>query len=147
MATYRDSRSILFSSIAIIPALLAAPAHAVEASKNYPIVPLVKGNRTIMGEEFNYPKGQPNVTAAILTLLPGARTLSHKHGVPTFIYVLEGEIEVDYGAKGKRIYKKGDAFLEAMSVAHYGMNNSTAPVRILAVYMGAAGADDMIPAQ
>ena len=37
--------------------------------------------------------------------------------------------------------------MEAMSVAHYGMNNSKAPVKVLAVYMGAVGAKDMIPAK
>lgn len=79
--------------------------------------------------------------------MPGAKTLAHTHGVPLFIYVLEGEMEVDYGAKGKKTYKKGDSFMEAMSVAHYGMNNSKAPVKVLAVYLGAVGAKDMIPAK
>jgi quercetin dioxygenase-like cupin family protein len=124
---------------------IASSCFAVETSKDYPIVPLVKGNKTIMGEEFSYPSGQADVTAAILTLAPGAKTLRHRHGVPLFIYVLDGEIEVDYGVKGKKIYKKGDAFMEAMSIAHFGMNNSSRPVRLLAVYMGAVGSSDMIP--
>ena len=136
-----------------IPALIAAgvlvavPAHAVVPSKDYPIVTLLKGNKTIMGEEFSYPSGEANVTAAVLTLAPGARTLTHTHGVPLFVYILEGEMDVDYGTKGKKTYKKGDSFMEAMSVAHYGMNNSKAPVKLLAVYMGGAGAKDMIPAK
>ena len=136
-----------------IPALIAAgvlvavPAHAVDPSKDYPIVTLLKGNKTIMGEEFSYPSGEANVTAAVLTLAPGARTLTHTHGVPLFVYILEGEMDVDYGTKGKKTYKKGDSFMEAMTVAHYGMNNSKAPVKLLAVYMGGAGGKDMIPAK
>jgi quercetin dioxygenase-like cupin family protein len=135
----------LAAALCALGIAIASPTYAVEPSKDYPIVPLIKGNKTIMGEEFSYPAGQADVTAAVLTLAPGAKTLTHRHGVPLFIYVLEGEIEVDYGAKGKKLYKKGDAFMEAMSIAHFGMNNSAAPVRLLAVYMGAVGASDMIP--
>ena len=137
-----------FPALIAVAALAVAPAaHAVDPSKDYPIVTLLKGNKTIMGEDFSYPSGQANVTAAVLTLAPGSKTLTHTHGVPLFIYVLEGEMEVDYGAKGKKIYKKGDSFMEAMSVAHFGMNNSKAPVKVLAVYLGAVGAKDMIPAK
>jgi hypothetical protein len=35
--------------------------------------------------------------------------------------------------------------MEAMDVAHFGVNNGTQPVRLLAVYMGAEGAQDVIP--
>ena len=35
--------------------------------------------------------------------------------------------------------------MEAMDVAHFGVNNGKVPVRILAVYMGAKGAKDVIP--
>lgn len=132
-------------ALLVLAAVVATPAYAVEPSKDYPIVPLLKGNKTIMGEDFSYPSGQANVTAAILTLAPGSKTLTHTHGVPLFVYILEGEMEVDYGAKGRKTYKKGDSFIEAMAVAHYGMNNSKAPVKVLTVYMGGAGAKDMIP--
>lgn len=133
------------AALSVVGVLVASQSYAVEPSKDYPIVPLIQGNKTIMGEEFSYPTGKADVTAAVLTLAPGAKTLTHRHGVPLFIYVLEGEMEVDYGAKGKKVYKKGDAFMEAMSVEHYGMNNSNSPVKVLAVYMGAAGSKDMIP--
>ena len=137
----------LIPALFVAFALVGAPAYAIDPSKDYPIVTLLKGNKTIMGEEFSYPSGQANVTAAVLTLAPGARTLTHTHGVPLFVYILEGEMDVDYGTKGKKTYRKGDSFMEAMSVAHYGMNNSKAPVKLLAVYMGGAGGKDMIPAK
>ena len=37
--------------------------------------------------------------------------------------------------------------MEAMDVTHFGINRGTEPVRILAVYMGAEGARNVIPAQ
>ena len=65
--------------------------------------------------------------------------------MPLFAYILDGELSVDYGAKGMRTYKKGDSFMEAMGDVHYGFNPGTEPVRLLAVYMGAKGAVDVEP--
>jgi quercetin dioxygenase-like cupin family protein len=102
-----------------------------------------------MGETLRYPTNGPaRVTAAIVTLPPGGRTVVHKHGVPLFAYVLEGEITVDYGARGKRVYRQGDALMEAMDMPHFGADAGPQPVRILTVYMGADGAPaDVIPVQ
>jgi quercetin dioxygenase-like cupin family protein len=136
----------------LIPALalLAActldqPAAARDAAKpGYPAVPLLSTGKTVVGETIHYPQGAAHVTAAIVTLAPGGRTIVHKHGVPLFAYILSGELTVDYGAHGTRTYKQGDAFMEAMDVAHFGTNNGKEPVRILAVYMGADSAKDVI---
>ena len=79
------------------------------------------------------------------SLAPGEKTIVHKHGVPLFAFILEGELTVDYGARGKRTYRAGEAFMEAMDVAHFGSNGGSQPVRLLAVYMGADGASDVVP--
>lgn len=115
------------------------------SAKGYPAVPLLSTGTTVVGEEIRYPSGTAHVTASIVTLAPGARTLVHKHGVPMFAYILEGEITVDYGTKGKRTYRQGDALMEAMDVAHFGENTGTQPMRLIAVYMGANDAKDVIP--
>lgn len=122
----------------------SAPTSAPNAA-GYPAIPLLSTGTTIMGEKLRYPTGDPHVTAAIVTLAPGQRTLPHKHGVPLFAYILEGEFSVDYGDKGVRTYKPGDSFMEAMDVAHFGFNASTQPARLIAVYMGAKGAQDVEP--
>ena len=127
---------------------LAGPAAGEDAAaknKGYPAVPLISTSTNIVGETIRYPTtGAAHVTAAIVTLGPGAKTIVHKHGVPLFAYILDGELTVDYGSHGKRTYKKGQAFMEAMDVAHYGINMSVSPVRILAVYMGAKGSKNVI---
>ena len=112
-------------------------------------VPLLSTGTTVMGETLHYPtNGAAHVTAAIVTLPPGGRTILHKHGVPLFAYVLEGEITVDYGDRGKRTYRQGEALMEAMDAAHFGADAGPQPVRILTVYMGADGAPaDVIPVQ
>lgn len=122
----------------------AAIARADSAPPSYPAVPLLSTGQTVVGETIRYPSGDARVTASIVTLAPGGRTIAHRHGVPMFAYILDGELTVDYGDKGKRIYRAGDALMEAMAVTHAGVNTGTVPVRILAVYMGAAGASDVI---
>lgn len=105
-----------------------------------PATALLSAGETVVGERINYPTGTPaKVTAVVVTLAPGQETGWHTHGVPTFGYLLEGELEVDYGAHGIRRYRGGDALLEAISVPHNGRNTGTGPVRILAVFMGAEG--------
>jgi quercetin dioxygenase-like cupin family protein len=111
----------------------------------YPAVPLLSTGTTIIGEPLRYPtSGAAHVTAAIVTLAPGESTIVHRHGVPLFAYILEGELTVDYGSHGKRTYHKGQAFMEAMATAHSGTNTGTQPARLVAVYMGAEGARDVI---
>ena len=130
-------------------AIIALPALARDDTpppSGYPATALLSTGTTVVGEPIVYPSGKPHVTAAIVTIGPGSRTIAHKHGVPMFAYILQGELEVNYGADGTRTYKQGDALMEAMNVAHVGINNGAEPVRILVVYMGADGAPaDVIP--
>lgn len=130
--------------LVITGAAAIAPA-AADMQRNYPAKPLLSTGKTVVGETIRYPTSGPvQVTAAIVTIAPGSKTLVHRHGVPLFAYILDGEVTVDYGGHGKRTYRKGDAFMEAMGVSHRGINTGTKPVRILAVYMGAAGARNVI---
>jgi quercetin dioxygenase-like cupin family protein len=115
------------------------------SADDYPAVPLLSGSQTVVGENIVYPTtGKAVVTAMIVTLAPGEKTVVHRHGVPLFAYILEGEVTVDYGAFGNNTYKQGQSFLEAMHVGHAGLNSGSVPVKILAVYMGAEGSQDVI---
>jgi quercetin dioxygenase-like cupin family protein len=128
-------------------AIILIATHAAAEERGYPAVPLLSTGKSIVGETIRYPTGgAAHVTAAIVTLAPGGKTITHRHGVPLFAYILEGELTVDYGAHGKRTYTKGQAFMEAMDVVHFGVNTGAQPVRLIAVYLGAEGAKDVIPA-
>ena len=95
---------------------------------------------TVTGEPIRYPSGGPaKITAVVITLQPGQQTGWHTHPVPLFGYILEGELTVDYGTKGKRIYRKGDGLAEAMNEAHDGRNTGPGPMKILAVFIGQEG--------
>jgi quercetin dioxygenase-like cupin family protein len=100
---------------------------------------LSTGN-TVTGEPIRYPTGAPaQLTTMEITLEPGQQTGWHTHPVPVFGYILEGELTVDYGAKGVRTYVKGEGLAEAMNEAHNGRNTGPGPVTILAVFIGAEG--------
>lgn len=130
----------------VLAAIVLLASHAAAQDRGYPSVPLLATGTSAVGETLRYPTtGAANVTAAIVTVAPGDKTIVHKHGVPMFAYILGGELTVDYGAHGKRTYRQGQALMEAMDVAHFGVNSGTEPVRILVVYMGADGAEDVIP--
>jgi quercetin dioxygenase-like cupin family protein len=134
--------------IALLLFAVLAPINRVSAEDNVtPSVPLLSTGTTIVGETLHYPTNGPaHVTAAIVTLAPGAKTVLHRHGVPLFAYVLEGEFTVDYGDRGKRTYRAGEAFMETMEVPHFGADVGTQPARILTVFIGAEGAPaDVIP--
>lgn len=111
------------------------------------VTPLFSTSETILGEAFAYPAGKPKVTGAIVAMAPGQETGWHTHGVPLTGMILEGELTVDYGEKGKRTYKAGDALVESMATPHNGTNSGTTPMRLFAIYLGAEGLSNSIPLQ
>ena len=126
----------------ILAGLVAATPALGEEPKAYQnlLTPLLSSGETVIGQPIAYPAGTAKVTAAIVTVPPGGETGWHTHPVPLLATILEGELSVDYGSKGTKVFKAGDALLEAMNWPHNATNIGTVPVRILAVYMGADGA-------
>lgn len=101
-----------------------------------PLDVLISSSVTVLDQPIVYPAGTPKITAAIVTMLPGQSTGWHKHEVPLFARMLEGELTVDYGEHGTRVYKKDDVLIEAFKTRHNGTNTGAAPARILAVFAG-----------
>jgi len=127
-----------------LAAALATAAGALEPTTH--VTPLLSTGKTVMDEPIVYPTGSPaKVTTSIVSMAPGAETGWHTHGVPLVGLVLEGELTVDYGPRGKRTYKKGDSVAEAMNVPHNGRNTGTGTMRLFVVYMGADGLQSSIP--
>ena len=119
---------------------LAIGKETVAREPPSPAAPLLRTGTTVVGESVVYPTGAPaQVTAAVVSLTPGEETGWHTHGMPVVGYMIEGELTVDYGEKGQRVYRAGDALMEAIAVAHNGRNTGSGPVRILAVFIGAEG--------
>lgn len=106
----------------------------------YPVQELLVTGETVVGENIQYPTtGAPKITVAVVTVAPGSPAAFHRHPVPLVAYILEGELTVDYGEKGVKTFRQGDAVVEAMNVPHRGMNLGVGIVKLLAVYVGAEG--------
>ncbi|MBF0609563.1 MAG: cupin domain-containing protein [Magnetococcales bacterium] len=107
---------------------------------------LLETSSTIIGEKIVYPGGgEAHIKSLVVVIPPGEVTKWHKHGVPLYAHVLAGTLTVDYGDRGKRVYKTGDTFMEAMDHWHRGQNDGSETVRILTVYMGGNQQAPVIP--
>jgi quercetin dioxygenase-like cupin family protein len=127
-------------AVASLLALGAVLWGARPAASRDEVTALLTTSKTILDQPISYPtKGPAKITAAIVVMQPGEETGWHKHDVPLFGYILEGEVTVDYGAQGTRVYRAGDAVMEAIDLAHNGRNSGKGVARLLAVFMGAEG--------
>lgn len=137
----RSKRSRLVILVAGCSCLIGlAVGFAIGKTAYPPLDLLLSTSQTVIGQPIAYPQGVPKVTAAIISLEPGQETGLHLHRVPLFAYILSGELTVDYGPDGRRVFRESNAFLEALNSDHNGRNTSSAVTRILAVYMGVEGA-------
>ena len=137
MTMIRPTHALLLGALLITGACAqTTPPPASAAS----VAPVLATAETILGQPIAYPTALPaNITAVILTLPPGVSTGLHRHPVPLFGYMLEGELTVTYEGAGERTYRPGDALMEAIGTPHDGRNTGTVDVRILAVAIGAEG--------
>jgi quercetin dioxygenase-like cupin family protein len=133
MIFWRLSRHVALWIILILAG--AVIGRAAEPLPYPKIDRLFEGSMTVVGEPLTFPKTNAGVTSLIVTLKPGEVTGWHRHGVPLIVYILEGTVEVTYERHGKRTYRAGESFLEAMAVTHRALNIGDAAVRILAVYL------------
>ena len=137
----------VLTGLGVALALLGPPAAWAEQPLRLGATaePVLQTSTDVVGRPIDYPDGTASVTATIVRLEPGVSTGWHLHQVPLFAQVLEGELTVDYGIKGLRIYRAGESFMEAVDWPHNGTNTGTVPVRILAVYMGSDTRKDSVP--
>jgi quercetin dioxygenase-like cupin family protein len=140
------ARLWIYVALAILLALGIILTGGKPAATREETTSLLDTGTTTLGQKLSYPAGAPQVTAALVTMQPGEQTGWHRHDVPMFCYMLEGEITVDYGSNGTRTYRKGDALMEAVDVPHDGRNTGTGPARVLVVFMGAEGVPDTVMA-
>ncbi len=112
------------------------PAGANQAT----ITMVSKDTTTDAGEPVRYlSTPNPEVTSAILSLPPGGKTDWMTHPVPGYIYVLEGTLTVEFIDGSRVTFKAGQAFLQARTKWHRGVNEGKTTMRFLAVFYGEKG--------
>ncbi len=106
---------------------------------------LIKTDVTADGKKIVYPlTDRPEVTAALVEIAPGKETGWHKHLIPVYAYMLEGELKVKLEVGKDLTYKAGDVIIEVVDCFHNGINTGKTPVRLVAFYIGNAGQPNVI---
>jgi quercetin dioxygenase-like cupin family protein len=117
--------------------LIATPA---VAQVKFSATPVLQSGTTAGGTPIAYPKtDSAEVTALMLNIGPGGETGRHMHPYPTFVYVLEGAIDVEMDGGQVQSHKAGDSFLEVVNTWHNSKNKGTTPAKVLVVFAGVHG--------
>jgi DNA-binding winged helix-turn-helix (wHTH) protein/quercetin dioxygenase-like cupin family protein len=140
----RDRRRVAAAMLALVAVGLVVAGLAASTTaqnRQMEIVPIMAGTKTAIGQALVYPTGTPLVSAELVTVPPGETSPWHLHKVPSFVYVLEGEISVDYGESGVKTYSVGQTMLEATDWPHQAHNAGGVTTRLLVVFMGSEGVE------
>jgi len=98
---------------------------------------ILKTKTTGNGAPVAYLKtDQPEITASIVDIAPGAQTGWHKHSVPVYAYVVSGFLTVNIEGNISRQFNPGDVIIEVMNARHNGVNQGSFPVKLVVFYTG-----------
>ncbi len=123
----------------LIGFVVAAAVWALEPSPGVSVTPLAQAQSSWDGSTLVYPQGQAEVTAMRIDIAPGAVTGWHHHSVPSFAYVLQGELEVALKSGAVKRLKAGDVLVEVVGTAHNGRNMGQDTVKLVVFYAGSVG--------
>ena len=90
---------------------VAATARAQDSAlpAGFKTQPLLKSGQTRDKQPIAYPKtDKAEIISVIGVIEPGGRTPLHEHPVPTYVYVLEGEVELQSHGGQPHQYKAGE---------------------------------------
>jgi len=111
-----------------------------EAGVTVSIAPLPDLTTTAAGEPLLYPSTpDPVIKSYILTIPPGGVTRWMTHPVPAYLFVLQGDLTVQFFTGRQETFHAEQAFLQACTEWHRGRNDGQQPVRFLAVFLDAKG--------
>jgi quercetin dioxygenase-like cupin family protein len=136
----------LIAAGALMPTSAAAQADEALPS-GFKAEPVLKETKTADGDPIQLPSGTAEIVSVIGTIEAGGRTARHQHPVPVYVYVLEGELEVQTEGGEPRQYKQGEAFLESVNQWHQAFNNGQSPTKILVVFIGEEGKPTTVTSQ
>jgi quercetin dioxygenase-like cupin family protein len=114
-------------------------ALALEPSAQVQVSTVLKAQTSWDGKPIVYPPGKAEVSGLVVELAPGAQTGWHSHPVPSFAFVLEGELEIEQRNGGVKRLKAGEAVAEVVNTFHNGRNIGTVPVKLVVFYAGTIG--------
>jgi quercetin dioxygenase-like cupin family protein len=97
-------------------------------------------NTTTAGEPLHYLSTPDAVISSdVLTVPPGGVTRWMVHPVPAYLYVLQGDLTLEFVDGKRQIFHTGESLLQSQTGWHRGRNEGKVPLRFLAVFMGSKG--------
>jgi quercetin dioxygenase-like cupin family protein len=119
--------------------LVQPVALALEPSAQVQASTVLKAQTSWDGKPIAYPSGKAEVSGLVVELAPGAQTGWHSHPVPSFAFILEGELEIEQRNVDVKRLNAGEAVAEVVNTFHNGRNVGTVPVRLVVFYAGMEG--------
>jgi quercetin dioxygenase-like cupin family protein len=94
-----------------------------------------------------YAGGELVLSVGEMTIAPGASGSRHRHPGPTFVYVLEGAVEIELEGAPAQVYRAGEAFYENPQQLHISTKNGSKaePARILVYHLSHKGEPLTLP--
>lgn len=144
----RHHRSFKGTFALLSAALLLTSAAVAQSSTNRSeqqagtetITPLPDLTTTTAGEPLIYlSTANPVISSDILTVPPGGVTHWMTHPNPEYVYVLQGDLTVQFVDGKEKTFHQGEVLLQPRTVWHRGRNEGKEPLRFLAVAFGAKG--------
>jgi quercetin dioxygenase-like cupin family protein len=148
----RATPSVIPACLAAGVLMLAMPASFAVAQESalpegFDTEMILQTTETRDGDPLEYLGGAAQITSVIGTIGAGGRTALHEHPVPTFVYVLEGEVELETEGGEPFTYAQGEAYIEALNREHQLFNRGDATARILVVFAGAEDVPTTVAAE
>lgn len=100
---------------------------------------------TILGQRYDYPRGRPLISSHLVEIAPGQSMDWHYHSIPVIVFVMAGDIRIDYGPEGTRTFKTGDSYVEAVNTCHSATALGTQPAKVYAVFLSSQRGDQTRP--
>jgi quercetin dioxygenase-like cupin family protein len=98
--------------------------------------------KDLLQKDLNaYAGGDLVLSVGEITIAPGASGSRHRHPGPTFVYVLEGAVEIELEGAPAKVYRAGETFYEDPRQLHISTKNvsKTEPARILVYHLSHKG--------
>jgi quercetin dioxygenase-like cupin family protein len=143
----RSGKWLIVASAGLAVPFSGALGQGDALPKGFKTEPLLKTGETRDGDSLHYPKGKPQITSVVGTIEPGGRTPLHQHPVPAYVYILEGQVELRTAGRDPRVFRRGEAYIEALNRDHQLFNAGDAPAKVLVVFVGEDGSPTTVAAK
>ncbi len=128
----------LLTSSAVAQSAISQKTEATGGSETITSLPDL--TTTTAGEPLHYlSTPDPVVSSDILTVPPGKVSRWMVHPVPAYLYVLQGDLTLEFIDGKRQTFHTGEALLQSQTKWHRGRNDGQTPLRFLAVFLGSKG--------